>query len=119
MLPGRIPFYNLIKLAFTIWMFSSRTRGSLLVYERAMRPVYNRLESVLANSSFLKAPSIGVVKANLAKAAAQEKPTSSSSSNLGNVQQRVKKTSEDFVGEAQSGKSQSASAGSINKDKTN
>ena len=115
-LPRKVPLYNLFKLVFTVWMFSPRTRGSLLVYERALRPVYRRIESVvLAHVPSSKTSSVNAAKINLAKAA-QDK---TSTSNLGNVQQRVKKTSDDFVGEAQSVKSQSASVGSISKDKAN
>ena len=53
---------------------------------------------------------------NVGKMGSQEK---GSSSNLANVQQKVKKLSDDFVGETQSVKSPSASTGSVNKDKVN
>ena len=97
-LPNKIPLYNLFKLVFIVWMFYPRTRGSLLVYEKALRPVYRRIESiVLANSPFSKVSPVNTAKMNLAKAVAQEKEKTSSS-NLNNLQQRVKKTSDDFVG---------------------
>jgi hypothetical protein len=113
-LSSKIPLYNLFKLGFTIWMFSPRTRGSLLVYERALRPVYRRIEAaVLAYAPFSKASPVTSAKANLARATTQDK---TSSSNLSNAQQKVKKASEDVVGEV---KSQAASTGSINKDKAN
>ena len=45
MLSRKVPLYSLFKLVFIIWMFSPRTRGSLLVYEKGLRPIYHRIES--------------------------------------------------------------------------
>ncbi len=38
-LAGIIPFYGLLKAAACIWLMIPQTKGSVLVYERAVRPV--------------------------------------------------------------------------------
>lgn len=122
-LPSRIPFYGLMKIALAVWMFLPRTRGSLLIFERVIRPAYiqasNAIKTQLqpspaANAAAASAKLSMAKAAGAAKAAAEELK---GASNANAAQQRVKKASDDFVGEASKG-STNASSGSINKEKS-
>lgn len=127
MLPAKIPFYGLIKIALAVWMFLPRTRGSLLIFERVIRPVYvqtskaikTHLQSSPAANAAAASAKISMAKAaGAAKAAAEElKSAGNNGGNAAAAQQRVKKASDDFVGDA-SKASLSASSGSINKEKS-
>lgn len=42
---GWFPFYWLAKIAFLIWCFNPLTNGSMVVYNRLIRPVFLRNQS--------------------------------------------------------------------------
>ena len=42
-----IPFYYLLKLVFVIWLFYPRFHGAEKIYERAIKPVFDKYESSL------------------------------------------------------------------------
>ena len=48
-LQSRLPLYNLGKVALAVWMYAPRTRGSLIVYERVLRPALLQLDGLTAS----------------------------------------------------------------------
>lgn len=85
-LERRVPLYGVLRIAFAVWMFAPRFRGSLLVFERGLRPAFQQVALLVdlvqstvscggSGSSAAAAaskfgPSVAATKLGLAKAAA-------------------------------------------------
>lgn len=134
----RLPLYNWLQMAVAVWMAHPRTRGSVQVYDKVIRPLYLQINAL--TEPYLKAcaseikkgaggPSSGSgvqsVKMNLAKAAQQANAAANnaigtngglSSSSLGSATNKVKKVAEEYAAKVSAVASGSNSSLGGNKD---